>query len=534
MLRWLLPLAAALSHAEELTRLDSVVASHTSLLEVGVLSDVAEQSSNMAATVAQLHEGKHFPRHLEVSFRALDREFKLSMRRNDELLGPNFRAEVLHQGGSRKLDQAHTQAACDYVGTVRTGDDEGHVRASLCQGMHATMYVLGDTFQVTPAASHKRLDGTTARVSMCTYLCVSVGEYRVWQDDGAQYQDATCGVTHGSNVMDMRHPIPLNQGAHQQPGVLISSNGEIVQVEEGVHLLQSSTSIHYVEFWLWIDYWYWQYAGGSGSDAEKQANAVTRAKRIVNELAGIYSAEQWSQSGITRRINIVLAGISVLPTPEATDNLFGCTNVAVDPSECNLDDSRKPSEADVDKLLPNFHELRQKEGRPHDNGHLLSGQEFSGSTVGYANVGTMCSTTYSGGITQGTFDNDVYVASVMAHEIGHNFGMYHDSKDTGCNANDYRCNDCPKEGYVMAAVGCSSCGAITDFSTCSRDYLFQAWSQSGFQCLDNEPAVSIGNAGAPILVCLLSRSQYAAACLTNNSLRQRHFGRWRTVRLWFR
>jgi hypothetical protein len=53
----------------------------------------------------------------------------------------------------------------------------------------------------------------------------------------------------------------------------------------------------------------------------------------------------------------------------------------------------------------------------------------------------MCRPANSGGINQVTFPNNGFNAAISAHEMGHNFGMKHDSVD----------NACPESGYVMNA-----------------------------------------------------------------------------------
>ncbi|KAB1256021.1 Disintegrin and metalloproteinase domain-containing protein 28, partial [Camelus dromedarius] len=57
---------------------------------------------------------------------------------------------------------------------------------------------------------------------------------------------------------------------------------------------------------------------------------------------------------------------------------------------------------------------------------------FSGTTVGLAFMSTMCSPYHSVGIIQDHSDNVLRVAGTMAHEMGHNFGMFHNSKLCKC------------------------------------------------------------------------------------------------------
>eukprot|EP00466_Bigelowiella_natans_P015998 jgi/Bigna1/67917/fgenesh1_pg.4_\ len=61
-----------------------------------------------------------------------------------------------------------------------------------------------------------------------------------------------------------------------------------------------------------------------------------------------------------------------------------------------------------------------------DNAPMLSGVDFDGGTIGLAYVGTMCNGGLSVSINQLTGSSAAFDASILAHEIGHNFGMGHD------------------------------------------------------------------------------------------------------------
>jgi hypothetical protein len=85
--------------------------------------------------------------------------------------------------------------------------------------------------------------------------------------------------------------------------------------------------------------------------------------------------------------------------------------------------------------------------------HLVTGRDFAGSTIGIANVGSLCSTTHNTGTAQIVQNNTGLTALVIAHEMGHNFGAEHDATDNACTT-----------GFIMAA---SLSGSATHFSQCS-------------------------------------------------------------------
>ncbi|XP_044790844.2 disintegrin and metalloproteinase domain-containing protein 8 isoform X7 [Bubalus bubalis] len=133
--------------------------------------------------------------------------------------------------------------------------------------------------------------------------------------------------------------------------------------------------------------------------------------------------------------------------------------------------------------LDNFLAWRTRElvGRQaHDNVQLITGVDFTGTTVGLAKVSSMCSQS-SGAVNQDHSQNPIGVASTMAHEMGHNLGMDHDENVAGCYC------PVPRDGggCVMAA----SIGSQypRKFSQCSRADLETFVEKPRTACLVDAP-----------------------------------------------
>ena len=121
---------------------------------------------------------------------------------------------------------------------------------------------------------------------------------------------------------------------------------------------------------------------------------------------------------------------------------------------------------DGDTTLKNFLHYRKErlvKEHPNDNAQLLTGIHFEGGVVGKALKGPICTYEFSGGVNMWHSDVVGLVATTVAHEMGHNFGMDHDKEEC----------ECPDEKCIMAPA--SSTMKPTFWSSCSLEYLALAF-----------------------------------------------------------
>uniref|UniRef100_A0A8C7G686 ADAM metallopeptidase domain 8b n=1 Tax=Oncorhynchus kisutch TaxID=8019 RepID=A0A8C7G686_ONCKI len=114
----------------------------------------------------------------------------------------------------------------------------------------------------------------------------------------------------------------------------------------------------------------------------------------------------------------------------------------------------------------------------HDNAQFVTGKDFLGDTVGLANKLAMC-TGSSGAVNQDHNINPIGVASTIAHEMGHNLGMSHDT--SGCTCGTSLSND----NCVMAGRVRSEYPGL--FSGCSQEQLSDFLERANPRCLLDTP-----------------------------------------------
>ncbi|XP_053560344.1 disintegrin and metalloproteinase domain-containing protein 33 [Bombina bombina] len=136
---------------------------------------------------------------------------------------------------------------------------------------------------------------------------------------------------------------------------------------------------------------------------------------------------------------------------------------------------------DANRSLYSFLEWQQKQRsrKKHDNAQLVTGKTFNGPTIGMAPLESMCTDKNSGGISMDHSEPAIGAAATMAHELGHNLGMSHDSD--GC------CVEATAEqgGCIMAAA--TGHPFPRKFSSCSKQQLNRYFQKGGGMCLFDMP-----------------------------------------------
>lgn len=135
-------------------------------------------------------------------------------------------------------------------------------------------------------------------------------------------------------------------------------------------------------------------------------------------------------------------------------------------------------------MLNNFLHYRQTKllpNHPNDNAQLITGRSFKAGVVGKALKGPICTYEFSGGVNADHSDVISLVATTVAHELGHNFGLEHDTPSCSCGAG---------EKCIMS----DSSGTISPrkWSNCSIEQLDHALAHGMDYCLHNEPRSIFG------------------------------------------
>ncbi|RUS76181.1 hypothetical protein EGW08_016059, partial [Elysia chlorotica] len=203
----------------------------------------------------------------------------------------------------------------------------------------------------------------------------------------------------------------------------------------------SNAKTRYVELYLVNDYRTYERHG------KNESVVIQRSKDIANIVSSLYHQLD---------IYVVLVGVEVW----AGGDLIRVTTSADNTMESFL-------RYRMQRINPKHH---------NDNAQLITGVIFDHGVVGKAIKGPICTHQFSGGVNMDYGGAVSLVATTVAHEMGHNFGMEHD--------NESECH-CKSDKCIMSATS----GKISPigWSSCSHNALAEAFLLGMDYCLRNIP-----------------------------------------------
>ncbi|XP_012218782.1 A disintegrin and metalloproteinase with thrombospondin motifs 7 isoform X4 [Linepithema humile] len=187
---------------------------------------------------------------------------------------------------------------------------------------------------------------------------------------------------------------------------------------------------------------------------------------IMNMVSALYL-----DPTIGNFINIVVVRIILVEEEDAEQGL----NITVNADRtlynfCKWQQKLNPS----DDSHPNHHDVAILVTRKD----ICSRANTPCSTLGVAHVAGMCQPDRSCSVNE---DNGITLAHTITHELGHNFGMYHDTEKIGCSKREGDTLHVMTPTFEVDAVGVA-------WSRCSRRDITNFLDQGKGDCLEDEPA----------------------------------------------
>ncbi|CAH1286643.1 unnamed protein product [Diabrotica balteata] len=358
--------------------------------------------------------GKHTD-HLQITLEVDGEDMILDLTINKDLIPEGF-FHKHQENGDYKIHQPTFQEAniCEYNGKVR-GKPNSWVALSTCDGLSGVIFDGEEMHYVEKGNSIGDVES----------------DHFLYKYSDLLEHNKTCG--YAGDAVD-----PEKVHAHNNNRILRYKRDTDEQLVRGPY--NANKESKYVELVLVIDNQEYKELG------ESKTKVVNHAKTIANIINGLYSP-----------LNIFIALVGVVIWTENDEINFSPNG---------------------DTTLTNFlHYRREKliKSHPNDNAQLLTKFNFDHGVVGKALKGPICTYEFSGGVNTDHSPVVGLVATTVAHEMGHNFGMEHDTNEC----------ECPDDRCIMAPS--SSTIAPKHWSSCSLNYLLQAFTHGMDYCLKNKP-----------------------------------------------
>ncbi|XP_068184269.1 disintegrin and metalloproteinase domain-containing protein 8a isoform X2 [Antennarius striatus] len=347
--------------------------------------------------------------------------YTLHLEKNKGLVGNNFSVTHYSDQGTQITTTPDLGAHCYYHGHI-VGVEDSSASVGLCSGIKGFVHLRGQTYLIEPLASAED-DTQSSEVQR------DEGLHAVYNYKHLRRKRSSC--SHGNTTTFYDH------GARPSGVFLLSSLKSRAQTKE--HSVKPRT----VELIVVVDHSEYKKFGS-------KKTMETRVLEVANHVDKLYRPVG---------IRVMLVGLDIW---SYKDQIEVSTNPEL--------------------TLSRFLEWRQRNLFPrikHDNAQFITGVDFDGSTVGLANTNAMC-TSNSGAVNEDHNTNSIGVASTIAHEMGHNLGLSHDTENCICGSSTM------KRGCIMS----ESVGVVYPelFSSCSQQQLSRFLEEINPACLLDVPS----------------------------------------------
>ncbi|XP_029694378.1 disintegrin and metalloproteinase domain-containing protein 12 isoform X8 [Takifugu rubripes] len=363
------------------------------------------------------------PDRLQCGLEVSGRLFILNLEKNRDLLPNPPNIFYYLPNGTGVSVRAGPVTHCYYHGSV-LGFPESRVAVSTCSGLRGVVTINSSlAFEVQPLEDYNHPQEDVGEVGGGSGGGSDQDLHLLFSTDTSEGNGArSCGVSHAAVP-------PIHSSSHMR-----RSKRDIL------------SETKYIELVLVADH-------------QEFLNFQRNNKTIIYRLLDVANQVDWYYRPLN--VRVALTGMEIWS-----------------------DQDKISVEKNPTSTLNNFLEWRTRDLLPrfrHDNAQLIMGGSFDGTTVGMASQSSMCSRDRSGGVSVDHLVSVLGVASTIAHELGHNLGMSHDTAERRCACqNEPRLGGCimePSTGFLPGQ----------QFSSCSAADLSVSLLHGGGMCLFNMP-----------------------------------------------
>ncbi|XP_066252226.1 A disintegrin and metalloproteinase with thrombospondin motifs 7 [Euwallacea similis] len=412
--------------------------------------------------------------YLRINLSIFDQDHHLILTPSTEFLAPNIIVEYRgkHKHFRKKLK--HTSRHCHYQGFIH-GDRNSRVAISACNGLAGMIQTKDGKYYVEPAyhsekssiaPGHKHL--IYKRSAVINSMPVATKK-RKKKRRKKYHHESNCGTRDPKRWTELEWQKQLGK----------------IKVQERKHKHHSKVKIPSVKHSQMKKLKY------KHVNAVRERRSVSQPHYVETAIVADLSMVEFHKDGeIETYILTLMNMVSSFYQDPSIGNFINVAVVQIKVLEESTDEPEFNSTTNADVTLKNFCKWQKNlnpkgDSDPHhyDVAILITRKDICArhdtpcGTLGVAHIGGMCKASRSCSVNE---DNGITSAHTIAHEMGHNFGMLHDTEKIGCKSKAGNKLHIMTPAFEADAVQVS-------WSHCSRREVTNFLDKGLGKCLEDKP-----------------------------------------------
>ncbi|XP_046737583.1 A disintegrin and metalloproteinase with thrombospondin motifs 7 [Diprion similis] len=399
-------------------------------------------------------------------------EYHLDLQPSRGFISPGLTVERRKRDVHVRRPPRNHGSKCHYHGVIR-GHENSHVAISACDGLTGVLRGDHGEFWMEPVAVGS--GGWEASAHATTSTAASGRPHLVFRRSNPAPASSEVGAKAGQRRRKKRKKKHEKNCGTREPRRLTETRLEW-QTQPGLVQVQGRGRRKYHPSKKW----------------HRFKRSVSRARHVEALVVADTSMMAFHQDGdVETYLLTIMNMVSSLYLDPTIGNFINVVVVRIILMEEDDGEQGLNVTVNADKTLYNFCKWQQMlnpgdDSHPnhHDVAILVTREDICSrastpcSTLGVAHVAGMCQPDRSCSVNE---DNGITLAHTITHELGHNFGMYHDTEKIGCSRRDGNTLHVMTPSFEVDTVGVA-------WSRCSRRDITNFLDQGKGQCLEDEPA----------------------------------------------